>query len=518
MGVRLIRYGVGNVASGTGGSGTEDHNELLNRDMFDQHPIYAITGLQEAIDNIYEIIEASNSIQGTIDTKTLKLEYNANTKLITGDVQVANVDDNAIEIRKTGLFVDKYCDIETQDTLTIDLDTKDDLLNLQEIFNSGIRFSHNNTWNNISVPSDINQWYYNSVVDSYIQPINTSTFNGCVSSSDFKYRTYELKARFYSTNSNDNLNGLVLGYVTDDTLKPHTITALVWKNNTNSTSSFEIWYDYCLPDAELIYKIDSFPINHNSFNGWNQMPFGISAYVTKKGSKFEVTISDWNNTILNPASTYSFDVRDYSWGNLFKEEVQFGFCNKSQPSSYFTDFNIKGRCPLKANVIISNNEDNCLEIKEDGLYAKKSSGSANVIKVEQIKHGFRLGDVLYCKSNGTYDKALCEDTPRLEALGVVSKITTDDIFEIMLSGYFETDIYNTTFSNGDVLYLAEKEYEKGTLIKDPIRFTKPIATKIDGGILINIQRGNEYNKLTNDYTHYTDQEILDAIDDIWEVI
>lgn len=35
-----------------GGSGTNDHTKLLNRDADDQHPIKAITGLQSKLDTI----------------------------------------------------------------------------------------------------------------------------------------------------------------------------------------------------------------------------------------------------------------------------------------------------------------------------------------------------------------------------------------------------------------------------------------------------------------------------------
>ncbi len=42
--VRVVQTG--------GGSGTNDHTKLLNRDADDQHPIKAITGLQSKLDTI----------------------------------------------------------------------------------------------------------------------------------------------------------------------------------------------------------------------------------------------------------------------------------------------------------------------------------------------------------------------------------------------------------------------------------------------------------------------------------
>ena len=45
------------------GVGTRDHNKLYNRDLPDQHPIEAITGLREALDNVVNNIEGGSNIE-----------------------------------------------------------------------------------------------------------------------------------------------------------------------------------------------------------------------------------------------------------------------------------------------------------------------------------------------------------------------------------------------------------------------------------------------------------------------
>ena len=40
-----------------------DHNQLTNRDLPDQHPIDAITGLREALDNVVNNIEGGSNIE-----------------------------------------------------------------------------------------------------------------------------------------------------------------------------------------------------------------------------------------------------------------------------------------------------------------------------------------------------------------------------------------------------------------------------------------------------------------------
>lgn len=44
-------------------TGTKDHTQLVNRDLPDQHPIDAITGLREALDNVVNNIEGGSNIE-----------------------------------------------------------------------------------------------------------------------------------------------------------------------------------------------------------------------------------------------------------------------------------------------------------------------------------------------------------------------------------------------------------------------------------------------------------------------
>ena len=44
-------------------TGTKDHAQLVNRDLPDQHPIDAITGLREALDNVVNNIEGGSNIK-----------------------------------------------------------------------------------------------------------------------------------------------------------------------------------------------------------------------------------------------------------------------------------------------------------------------------------------------------------------------------------------------------------------------------------------------------------------------
>ena len=81
MGVRLIKYNR-NTTNTQDGVIFNDHDELYNRDLKNQHPIYAITGLQEVLnvleDNITEtnrlLIEKDKATNARIDAILLDIE------------------------------------------------------------------------------------------------------------------------------------------------------------------------------------------------------------------------------------------------------------------------------------------------------------------------------------------------------------------------------------------------------------------------------------------------------------
>ena len=68
MGVRLVRFN----KFGTDGEASRsyDHDELINRDLLNQHPMYAITGLIETLNIIEDSIADVNRLLIEKDTTT----------------------------------------------------------------------------------------------------------------------------------------------------------------------------------------------------------------------------------------------------------------------------------------------------------------------------------------------------------------------------------------------------------------------------------------------------------------
>ena len=359
MGVRLVKYGVIN------GTGTYNHDELINRDLPDQHPISAITGLEDRLEQIYIDIKNASGIEATIDTRSLVLSYDKTTSTLTGNVKIFNSEDNAIQEKVTGLFVDKYPEIETQDTDSVHLYMEGLGETLKTMYEGGNVFSHNGGTNNIYSASEANAWYFDESLDSFVQPLNTSTFTGFVSS--VKYRTYTHRATLRSSASDNDANGLVIAYVIDENGYPHTLSCIVNKGRESHAGNFTyaIVYNREL-NGEQIVKTGTMSSGHTT-GAWGGNY--ITMEVSKAANAIECSISDWGSLDINLNTVINIDLNDYSWGQYFTGRVQYGYCNQSQPNSYFTDIYFSGKGPLKADVLISEKENNMIQVLEDGLYA-----------------------------------------------------------------------------------------------------------------------------------------------------
>lgn len=368
MGVRLVKYGKYNIE---GSLGIESHEQLLNRDLPDQHPIEAITGLQEALDELQSMIEDISNILNFTDTASVNLTYDETNKELKADVNIFNSEDNALVLKTTGLYVDKYLDIETEDTNTVHLTMEGKGETLETMYNTGTVFSHYNSWANVYNTTEANAWYYDNTLGTFVQPRNTTTFTGFVST--VKYRTYTHRATLKSTNSDNDGIGLVIAYVVDDNGYPHTLSVVINKGGEGHVGNYyyALVYDKNLPDEQILFtkgnKSDgTIPGNHST-SGWNSNT--ITLEVNKAGATVTCAASNYGSTEINQKTLIEINLDDYTWGYLFRDKVQYGYCTQSQPYSYFQEIYFSGKGPLQASVIVSPDEGNTIEIRENGLYA-----------------------------------------------------------------------------------------------------------------------------------------------------
>ena len=572
MGVRLVQYNRNN--NNGDGNLNRDHDELINRDLLNQHPIYAITGLQEILNILEDSIEETNTrlnqeierinsdidsinkeleiINDTIsklnvikdveDTYSVNMSYDKDTKILKADVKIfedTKNDSNAIQVLAEGLYVPKTM---TEDSKTITWSVKSLGETLEQIYQNGIKFSHkSNSWNNVNSSSEANAWYWDNAKQSFVQPNNTATFTGFVTQNFYDYYTHTATLR--STDSDNDVNGLVIGFVFDENNHPHTLSIVVNKQD-GIVNSWKMIYDYMLPDQQVLFNIGNNPgggvqPSGYSSGGWNGIPNGITIQVTKYKNLVTATCSNWNSKDLNENTKISIDLNDYSWGYLFQGPVRYGYCNFSQAYSFFQDIeflseNQATSSSFIASVKISEEDNNGIVEKEDGIYYKKfniskedgnilqkktdgyfvqgpSKKSDNAIEllddgfyvrthsniklVTQIDHNFEIGDFIFYHPTNEYRKALAIDSYDSNIVGMVTRIIDDNTFEYMWSGFYATDMFDELHNivQGMPLYISETD--AGKVVQEQPDISKTVGYPVENlGIIISVERGIQYNQ------------------------
>ena len=577
MGVRLFRFDKRNILGGPE-SNINDHDELINRDLMNQHPIYAITGLQEvlnmledeareasilvieterligeridavladiqAIQQMLAAINNLNVISNTEETYSLKLQYDQATKTLKGDVKVFSDrdDTNAVQVLADGLYVPKTI---TEETATVKWTVESLGETLSDIYQNGLRFSHDSSsWSNLYSASEANAWYWDDSLQSFVQPQNTNYFTGFVTQDFYDYYTHTVRLR--STDSDNDTNGVVIGFVFDENGHPHTLTALCERTGWTGVSNWALVYDFYLPDQQVLFRAGNGPggvaPSGAGSSGWNGLSNGITVRVTKHKNIITAACSNWNsNAGINEATTITIDLNDYDWGYLFQGAVRYGYCNISQAHSFFQDIDFHSENAASASkflavVKVSERDGNEVVVEEDGIYApafvvspepgnaldKRDSGYyvggmtlsqepgnsmqrlpdglyvrdySNIRQVTQEAHAFAVGDFIYYHPFDKYQKALAVDDYDANIVGMVTKVIDEDNFEYQWSGFYQTDIFtdDNGFTQGMPLYISDTDPGKTTQEQPDI--SKAVGYPVENmGLVISIERGIQYN-------------------------
>lgn len=586
MGVRLVVYNSITSAYDEGALVNIKHEDILNRDKLDQHPIYAISGLQEVLNTIEsniitinnliinqnqelkdytdtEIDKESNIINTRIDgiesnlvndfldSKSIDFTHDKPNQTVTAEVKIYNDPEDTNILVKTddGLYVPK---LVTRDSDSITWNSISYGKTLSELFEDGIRFSHQDTtnYNNMYKPDEANAWYWDDTLQSFVQPNNTTSYNGIVSN-DF-YGSYKHSVRLLSSDGDNDANGIVLGFVFDEYGQPHTLSAMIQRGGGIQLNyKFAIIYNFLLPGQTLVA---SYNLN-NSNSGWNTATNGISLYAVKNKNIISVSATSWDynntNTTLENAenmpfeTTLTIDLNTFSWGHYFSDKVRYGYSNISQAHSYFDKVffysleehsAVDATCHLKVSrkehnaleinsdgayveqFLVSSDEGNALEKREDGYYSramtmyisdKRQNGlihegnsyyyvhkSHSFVEVHQENHGLNVGDfIYYSPSSYKYEKAIAIDNYHINIVGMVSYVEDENNFEYVCNGFVETNLFDEEhdFVQGLPIYISSETAGAVTQIQPDI--SKAVGYPIENiGLIISIERGIQYNQ------------------------
>ena len=227
----------------------------------------------------------------------------------------------------------------------------------KDVFENWIRFSHLDG----ERPYDethLDEWEYDEEQEVIRSTLNAPSTVGFVSTES--YENYILDVIVDSTNSDDDLIGLVLAYTVDDDGMEHTITAMRTPggigHNADSINDgrrmlFQIWMNVA------DYKVDNPPTvdlgttnkglkwgdtgevdedreiytDVGSWADWN----GCRIRVERNGDHFKIETSQLGETELVDEAKVEFTLNDHPELARFKGPKPYGYCQHSQDESFY---------------------------------------------------------------------------------------------------------------------------------------------------------------------------------------
>jgi hypothetical protein len=208
---------------------------------------------------------------------------------------------------------------------------------LSNIYSNGIK---NVVYKNKMIPDP--NWKYDAGLNALYYSQNIDNFSMIINNM-IPLTSYEMTIVTYSESKDDDIVGVVIGYIKDSSNTTHTISYLVSLGNDylfdgNNTA---IVLDYGLTVSRIL---DSKTIEHEEFANWSNMPNGIKFYIKKNSSEIQCKISNWNNPDeWNNDSVFTLDLSSSEDLEIFKDPTFYGFCVQSQENVYFTAPEFAGR-------------------------------------------------------------------------------------------------------------------------------------------------------------------------------
>jgi hypothetical protein len=283
------------------------------------------------------------------------------------------------------------------EVMAVDNDTdlagaKEVFVSNKDIFDKWSRFSHNSTANQPADPNEITQWRYDEVNDLVITTVNSATYIGFYS--DKKYDNYVHQARLTSSNSDDDLIGLLIAFAVDQNGREHTLSAV--RTRAGIFPEWGIIYNHARSDAKVIANGTSLLSVLSGNQGWSLVPNGTVVRVHRQGDIIEATTSEMDSLQLNPNTKLTVDLTSDPVLSVFRGPQPYGYTSYSQLDSTYRDIYFSDA----ANVIYDIRTGDVWVANATGNYAIDASKSVADLGKGRILSNAVTGKMFFVRNDG----------------------------------------------------------------------------------------------------------------------
>lgn len=235
--------------------------------------------------------------------------------------------------------------VELQDTIdTLKPATQKDIFDTWPRFDTPMTGINEQFWLDGSLATgDTAAWQYQTAQQRVFQPLNTNSWTGFISKN--KYDRYDHAVTIGSTGTDDDFNGVVLAHQWDGSVN-HMLILAISPNPGNGAE----WAGAENSSAVMVHNGGAFnpfgaiatevvlpnPTDPKSPGNWS-VKGKRRLQVIRRGDQFDISMSNWGSTTLNPAKSFSFNLNNYPSMARFKGPQVYGYFSLSQPNSYFED-------------------------------------------------------------------------------------------------------------------------------------------------------------------------------------
>jgi len=306
------------------------------------------------------------------------------------------------------------------------------------VFATWKRYSVNNTTMvSPALPAEIDAWVYDATKNRIICQVNSSSVIGFVSPKSYSDYTFEV--RVTSSDADDDLIGVLLGYYVDEDGKTHTLSA--FRTPGGGTRLWIIAKDYGTAEQKFISNIngglkwwdgvvnDNHPLVSNEAanngKGWGQWLQGVKIKATREGDTLTVETSDLNGDVYVDSAKVVIDLTADDDLAGFTGSSPVGYtCFSQLYSTWETLARPDGRQPiydLQAGQVL----------EFDGSDWAVGEGSEELVQNGQIYHTALTGKTHFVDTFG--------DTFLIADLNPIVPVVTANTTDIKLSGAGTTD-------------------------------------------------------------------------------
>jgi hypothetical protein len=234
-------------------------------------------------------------------------------------------------------------------------------------------------------------WTYDSVNNKVVCTVNSQTYIGFISNE--KYLSYTHEATLSSIDGDDDMIGVIIAFVKDNSGNEYTLSAVRTPNLTNQTHvavqgtcyHWALAYNYDKPDQKLLGTI---AVPGDTTGGWSSFPTGTRIRVIRNGDSITISTAAMNSTAILDSTKISINLTSDPLLAKFRGECAYGYSCLSQNASTFSDIYFAGG--LQDIYDVSNNQ----------VWVKSSSGTWSINTSKTISGEIGIGKFAFNETTG----------------------------------------------------------------------------------------------------------------------